>query len=224
MKKVLSVILLGGFLVGCASNTIVDSRGIEVPNAELTNKYYASLGDHRKPTIFKKNPSGQGFLSNAFDVSTKTDDFRELSWRTYEPKVGFNLLFGTINHWSKDFNIYFPRSDKGVWSKPYLRVGYYGENWLFFDTISVKADSKKSLILTTGRFNTEREVISGTGKVSETYNNQKGAMKFLRYMKGVKDGERYVIRLISTSRQNEYVEYSFFNNKPVIDEMLSLAK
>ena len=108
---------------------------------------------------------------------------------------------------------------------PYLNASYYGDDWLFFDTISVKTDSKKAIVLTTGRFNTERQVISGSGgKVLEEYNKQEGAREFLNYMKGVKDGERYFIRLIAASRQNEYVEYDYNNNKPVIDEMLSLIK
>lgn len=225
MKNLISAFLLTGLLAGCTSNTIVNSRGVEVPNAGLTSKYYASLGDHRKATLFEKRSSGQGFWSNAFNVSTKKDDFRGLSWRTYTPLVGFRMVFGMVDHESNRFSIYFPKNDKGVWSKPYLNASYYGDDWLFFDTISVKTESKKAIVLTTGRFNTEREVISGSaGKVLETYNKQEGAREFLNYMKGVKDGERYVVRLIATRRQNEYVEYSYNNNKPVIDEMLALIR
>lgn len=225
MKKLITALLLTGLLAGCASNTVVNSKGVEVPNAELTAKYYDSLGDHRKATLFKKVPSGQGFWSNAFNVSTKKDNFRGMSWRTYKPMFGFSMFFGEVNHWSNRFSIYFPQNDKGVWSKPFIQASYYGDDWLFFDTISVKADGKKAITLTTGRFNTEREVITGSGgKVLETYNKQDGAIEFLNYLKGVEDGERYKIRLISRSRSSEHVEYSYNNNKAVIDEMLSLIK
>ncbi len=220
MKNIIKVILVSGFFAGCASNTFINSAGVRVPTAELEAKYYRELGTYRKAT-FIQHYEGIDFLSNAYKITESKDEFRDMSWRWYYPQTRWQNVFGMINTYSNRFAIYFPKKN-GKWLGPYLRTEYYGDDWLFFDTVSVKAGDKKAMVLTSGIFNTEREV--GDGSVSEVYNDSEGAKEFLHYMKGVPDKAPIEIRLIATRRQNEHVSYYYRNNKPVIDEMLLLMK
>lgn len=122
---------------------------------------------------------------------------------------------------SSNFELYFAKSP-GTRITPFLYAEYYGDDWLFFDTISVKAGDKKAVVLASGRYITDRKVLDG-GLVRERYNETEGAKAFLRYMKGVPDKAPISFRLISSSNQS-FKSYNYLNNKPVIDEMLALIR
>ncbi|MDB2523484.1 hypothetical protein N9X88_05400 [Alphaproteobacteria bacterium] len=221
MKKLIRALLLTGLLAGCASNTVVNSAGVKVPTLQFENKYYQTLGSYRKAT-FIQHDRLNNYFSNAYKVSEQTDEFRDTSWRWYYPQTGFVNLLGSIKPDSSYFSIYFPRNGE-KWSSPFLHTDYFGSDWLFFDTISVKAGNKKPITLASGKFITERDVLDG-GFVREVYNSRKGAREFLNYMRGVPDKAPIEVRQIATGRQNQYKAYSFINNKPVIDEMLALLR
>lgn len=231
MKNLVSAILLSGFLASCAPSTVINSAGVEVPDASLEAKYYQALGEHRKATVLRRE-EGFDFISNAYQITEQSDEFRGLSWTWYKPQQGFNeggapvdkLIsgFGLVKIPPSNFKIYFAKNGKGS-TTAFLHAEYSGGDWLFFDTVSVKAENKKPLVLASGLFITETKVLGG-GWVQEIYNKSQGATEFLNYMKGVPDKTPFTVRLTATKKQQENVSYNYFNNKPVIDEMLSLIK
>ncbi len=222
MKKLVLLFTLSLVVAGCASrNYTTTAAGINVPTPELAAKYYQWLGKHRKATIFQLHDSGAAFISNAFRIDERTDEFRDMSWRWYHFQMGGGVgFYGDPISCCSHLALYFPKREE-KWGLPFLWVEYSSDDWLFFDTIRVKVDGKKAITLASGRLNTSREVVRGLG-VQEVYNNPKGALKFLKYMSDVPDKTPYTIRLINKDDQNKYIEYTYFNNKPAIDEIIGL--
>lgn len=55
MKILISALLLTGLLASCAPATVINSAGVEVPDASLEAEYYQNLGKHRKATVLRRD-------------------------------------------------------------------------------------------------------------------------------------------------------------------------
>ncbi|MED9970658.1 MAG: hypothetical protein UFA98_11765 [Ruminococcus sp.] len=151
---------------------------------KVTN--YSTLTKARDKFQSTQKDAKKKNMNNALSkLKKKTDDFRDITW--YEPKTRPEYI-NVRSYVLPYIGITGSLDDGESTTVLYLVIDYYGDDWIFYDTIYINADGKK---YSKTIYSTERD--NAKGKVWEFY-NESASESDCEWLNAIANSKNAVIR------------------------------